>query len=112
MVDVLPADLVVLYQVNFFFIKMLIFLPYSSYFIKDAFAYFDTDNDGIITTKQLGPLLRHCGENPSEAEIQVGFFDLISNINCPFLDTRDLKIRIWQMKWILMRPDQFFFQTF
>jgi len=50
MADTLPADLVVLYQ--------------------DAFAFFDTDNDGIITTKSLGPLLRHCGENPSEAEVQ------------------------------------------
>lgn len=51
MADTLPADLVVLYQ--------------------DAFAHFDTDNDGIITTKSLGPLLRFCGENPSEAEVQV-----------------------------------------
>ena len=24
-----------------------------------------------MTTKLLGPLLRHCGENPSEAEVQV-----------------------------------------
>lgn len=53
MADVLPADLVVLYQ--------------------DAFVHFDSDNDGIITTKSLGPLLRHCGENPSEAEVQVCF---------------------------------------
>ena len=53
MADILPADLVVLYQ--------------------DAFAHFDTDNDGIIITKLLGPLLRHCGENPSEAEVQVRF---------------------------------------
>lgn len=51
MADVLPADLVVLYQ--------------------DSFANLDSDNDGIITTKLLGPLLRHCGENPSEAEVQV-----------------------------------------
>ena len=49
--DQMPADLVVLYQ--------------------DAFKHFDCDNTGIITTKQLGPLLRFCGENPSEAEIQV-----------------------------------------
>ena len=39
--------------------------------LQDAFAYFDTDHDGIVTTKLLGPLLRRCGENPSEAEIQV-----------------------------------------
>ena len=51
--DQMPADLVVLYQ--------------------DAFKHFDCDNSGIITTKQLGPLLRFCGENPSEAEIQVDY---------------------------------------
>ena len=51
MADVLPTDLVVVYQ--------------------DAFAEFDTEKNGIISTKMLGPLLRHCGENPSEAEVQV-----------------------------------------
>ena len=59
MADNLPADLVVLYQ--------------------DAFAHFDTDNDGIITTKSLGPLLRYCGENPSEAEVQVTTFSITQN---------------------------------
>ena len=38
---------------------------------QDKFASIDTDNDGIITAKSLGLLLRNCGENPSEAEIQV-----------------------------------------
>ena len=56
MADNLPADLVVLYQ--------------------DAFAHFDTENTGIISTKSLGPLLRYCGENPSEAEVQVKLFPL------------------------------------
>ena len=49
--DVLPADLVVLYQ--------------------DAFFGFDTDKDGVILIKQLGALLRQCGENPTEGDIQV-----------------------------------------
>ena len=47
----IPAELVVRYQ--------------------DAFAHFDTDNDGIIESRLLGSLLKFCGENPSEAEIQV-----------------------------------------
>ena len=51
MADVLPGDLVVTYQ--------------------DAFQHFDTKASGFIPTKQLGPLLRFCAENPSEAEIQV-----------------------------------------
>ena len=51
MADTLPGDLVVTYQ--------------------DAFQHFDTNQTGFIPTKQLGPLLRYCAENPSEAEIQV-----------------------------------------
>ena len=51
MADTLPGDLVVTYQ--------------------DAFQHFDTNQTGFIPTKQLGPLLRFCAENPSEAEIQV-----------------------------------------
>ena len=51
MADTLPGDLVVQYQ--------------------DAFQHFDTNHTGFIPTKQLGPLLRFCAENPSEAEIQV-----------------------------------------
>jgi len=50
MADTLPGDLVVQYQ--------------------DAFQHFDTNHTGFIPTKQLGPLLRFCAENPSEAEIQ------------------------------------------
>ncbi|TRY74596.1 hypothetical protein TCAL_00596, partial [Tigriopus californicus] len=46
--DILPADLVILYQ--------------------DAFFHFDTDRDGVICTKQLGPLLRYCGENPMDSD--------------------------------------------
>merc|ERR1712012_684065 len=57
MADVLPTDLVAVYQ--------------------DAFAEFDTEKNGIISTKMLGPLLRHCGENPSEAEVQ----DMVNEID-------------------------------
>ena len=38
---------------------------------QDAFTLFDTDHDGIITTKELGSVLRQVGLNPTEAEIQV-----------------------------------------
>jgi len=55
--DVLPADLVVLYQ--------------------DAFFDLDTDKDGVILIKQLGALLRVCGENPTEADIQ----DMVNEID-------------------------------
>jgi len=57
MADVLPGDLVVTYQ--------------------DAFQHFDTNHSGFIPTKQLGPLLRFCAENPSEAEIQ----DMVNEVD-------------------------------
>lgn len=57
MADNLPADLVVQYQ--------------------DAFVELDTEHKGVVSTKQLGPLLRLCGENPSEAEIQ----DMVNEVD-------------------------------
>jgi calmodulin len=37
----------------------------------DAFGLFDTDHDGEIRSKELGAVLRHIGQNPTEAELQV-----------------------------------------
>lgn len=37
---------------------------------KEAFALFDTDGDGAITTKELGTVMRSLGHNPTEAELQ------------------------------------------
>ena len=39
--------------------------------IQDAFTSLDTDQDGIIGTKEMGPVLRKLGQNPTEAELQV-----------------------------------------
>ena len=77
MADNLPADLVVLYQ--------------------DAFAHFDTENTGIISTKSLGPLLRYCGENPSEAEVQVKVF--------PLSKVHQNKVKISNYFFVLMGRD-------
>jgi hypothetical protein len=43
---------------------------------QDAFFQFDTDHDGIINSKELGAVLKHVGQNPSEAELQVGIQSL------------------------------------
>ena len=37
---------------------------------QDAFFQFDTDHDGVINAKELGPVLRAIGQNPTEAELQ------------------------------------------
>ncbi|KAF8652894.1 hypothetical protein AX16_004082 [Volvariella volvacea WC 439] len=37
---------------------------------KEAFALFDKDGDGTITTKELGTVMRSLGQNPSETELQ------------------------------------------
>ena len=39
---------------------------------QDAFSEFDTDHDGVINSKELGSVLRQIGQNPTEAELQVG----------------------------------------
>ena len=35
----------------------------------EAFALFDKNGDGVITTKELGEVMRTLGENPSESEL-------------------------------------------
>jgi calmodulin len=39
---------------------------------QDAFCNFDDDHDGVINSQQLGSVLRQIGQNPTEAELQVG----------------------------------------
>lgn len=43
---------------------------------KEAFALFDKRGNGRVVVKDLGDLLRACGQNPTLAEIQ----DLESNV--------------------------------
>ena len=39
---------------------------------QDAFKAVDTDHDGFIASSQLGIVLRSIGQNPTDAEVQVG----------------------------------------
>ena len=45
--------------------------------LKESFSLFDNDSDGAITTKELLPVLRSLGLNPTEAEMQ----DLINEVD-------------------------------
>ncbi len=38
--------------------------------IKEAFNIFDKDNDGYITIKELGTVMRSLGHNPTETQLQ------------------------------------------
>jgi calmodulin len=44
---------------------------------KEAFSLFDKDNDGQITTKELGTVMRSLGQNPSESELA----DMINEVD-------------------------------
>ena len=37
---------------------------------RQAFAMFDKDGDGTISTKELGIVMRSLGQNPTEQELQ------------------------------------------
>ncbi|XP_029142127.1 calmodulin, striated muscle-like [Protobothrops mucrosquamatus] len=38
--------------------------------LRDAFALFDQDGDGLITSKEVVTVMRSLGKNPTEAEVQ------------------------------------------
>uniref|UniRef100_A0A7S1PFY3 Calmodulin n=1 Tax=Percolomonas cosmopolitus TaxID=63605 RepID=A0A7S1PFY3_9EUKA len=52
---------------------------------KEAFALFDRDGDGTITTKELGTVMRSLGQNPTEAELQ----DMINEVDADGSGTID-----------------------
>jgi calmodulin len=54
---------------------------------KEAFQIFDKDGDGMITTKELGTVMRSLGQNPSEEELKV----MIEEVDADGSGTIDFK---------------------
>ena len=44
---------------------------------KEAFNLFDKNGDGVISSKELGTVMRSMGQNPTEAEIR----DMINEVD-------------------------------
>lgn len=75
------------HHVNGLTIKIIFFIPKQPLFfskfhkmsenlsqeqleeLKEAFSMYDLDGDGVITTRELGSVMRTVGLNPTEAEI-------------------------------------------
>ena len=51
--------------------QILGYCPGRRIHFKSAFNKFDADHDGVISSRELGQVLRFIGHNPTEAEIQV-----------------------------------------
>lgn len=54
---------------------------------KEAFALFDKDNDGTITTTELGTVMRSLGQAPTDSELQ----DMINEVDVDGSGTIDFQ---------------------
>ena len=71
---------------------------------REAFALFDKDGDGCITTSELGTVMRSLGQDPSEEDLQ----DMINEVDVDGKATltprSSLKLLIWlKLKWLPRR---------
>ena len=53
--------------------------------LQEAFALFDKDGDGTITTRELGTVMRSLGHTPTEVELQdiLNEFDAEGDVQAP-----------------------------
>jgi len=61
--------------------------------IQNAYNTIDTDADGIILTSEMGTLLRHLGQNPSDAELQ----DMINEVDADGSGSIEFPEFLWMM---------------
>ncbi|KAK6127851.1 hypothetical protein DH2020_038420 [Rehmannia glutinosa] len=65
---------------------------------KEVFKLFDKDNDGSITSKELGTVLRSLGQNPTEAELQEMINEADADLNGKIEFHEFLNLMAAQMK--------------
>lgn len=68
---------------------------------KEAFALFDKDGDGSITTCELGTVMRSLGQNPTETELQ----DIINEVDADGNGTIDFEEFLAMMAKQCMKAD-------
>ncbi|RUS70771.1 hypothetical protein EGW08_021473, partial [Elysia chlorotica] len=77
--------------------------------LKDAFSLFDKDGNGTIDVKELGPVMRALGQNPTQREIDdlmkkadvdasgsLGYDEYVQVINSFALTPNDVEIQLRQ----------------
>ncbi|KAK3772289.1 hypothetical protein RRG08_039106 [Elysia crispata] len=77
--------------------------------LKDAFSLFDKDGNGTIDVKELGPVMRALGQNPTQKELQdlmkkadmdasgsLGYEEYVQVINSFALSPKDVEIQLRQ----------------
>ena len=70
---------------------------------KEAFALFDKDGDGSITTKELGTVMRSLGQNPTESELQ----DMINEVDADGMNLCGKKLILILTFLVFSRVNEF-----
>lgn len=65
---------------------------------KEAFQIFDKDGDGLITTKELGTVMRSLGQNLSEEELKTMIEEVDTDKNGTIDFQEFLGLMAWKMK--------------
>ena len=69
--------------------------------LQEAFALFDKDGDGTITTRELGTVMRSLGHTPTEVELQdiLNEFDAEGDVRAllPFVKSSWSLLIGWQV---------------
>lgn len=68
---------------------------------KEAFQIFDKDGDGLITTKELGTVMRSLGQNLSEDELKT----MIEEVDTDKSGTIDFQEFLGLMAWKMKETD-------